>query len=275
MRRTVMILLPLVMLSTNSGSLSAQSMPPIVSTAEVISPAPAIGYLVNGGPTKIDLRSTNAMPAAEGEARIEAKEGLTLIHAKVQCLAQPGEIVAEFLTYVLWAVTPDGRTNNLGEIMVDAKGNGSLKVTSQLQTFSLIITAEPYHSVRQPSELVVLKNEPRRDTRGNVVAVDKYSLMRRSQYELHGTPLILSAELLKEVPLEIYEARNAMAIARSRGAAKYAPEIYTKAEVSLKQAESLLQGKADKKEIISVARRTVQFAEDSRALAADRQEHRR
>jgi len=272
MRTKFKLAFPLVLLC-NTGNLIAQLTLPAISA--VSSPAPAIGYVVNGGSTKIELRSTTGRPEADGEAKVEAREGVTLINAKMRNLAQPGEISAEFLTYVLWAITPDGRTNNLGEIMVNENGDGELKVTSPLQTFSLIVTAEPYHSVRLPSELVVLKNVPRRDTKGTVVAVDTYRLMKRSEYEQHGSPLALSPDLLKEVPLEMYEARNAIEIARSRGAEKYAPEIYMRAASSLKQAEGLLQAKADRKEIVSVARQSVQFSEDSRALAADRQEQER
>ena len=273
MKRLFIILFPLVV--CYSGDLTAQSTPSISATSEVISPAPAISYVVNGGPTKVNLMSTTVIPTAEGEAKVEVRDGITLINAKVENLAQPGEMAAEFLTYVLWAVTPDGRTNNLGAIMINEKGDGVIKVTSQLQTFSLIVSAEPYHCVRQPSEIVVLKNQPRRDTKGAIVGVDKYRLMKRSQYEQHGGALRLSPDLLKEVPLEMYEARNAIAIAKSRGAEKLAPELFTKAQRSMKQAEDLLKMKADRKEIVSAARQTVQFSEDSRALAADRQEQER
>jgi outer membrane protein OmpA-like peptidoglycan-associated protein len=233
----------------------------------------AISYFVNAGPTKVDLVSTNALPNASGEAKVEAREGVTLVEAKVENLAQPGQIATEFLTYVLWAVSPDGRTSNIGEILINDKGTGRLKSTTQLQTFSLFVTSEPYHSVRYPSEIVVLKNEPRKDTRGNQVAVGGYPLMKRSVYSKQGNPLDLTVD--KNVPLQMYEARNAVAIARSRGADKYAPEAFNKAESSLKAAEDLLQQKADKKEIISAARQTMAFSEDSRALAADRQDQER
>jgi outer membrane protein OmpA-like peptidoglycan-associated protein len=234
----------------------------------------AISYFVNAGPTKVDLVSTGMVSNATGEAKVDAREGVTMIDAKVQNLPRPGQIATEFLTYVLWAVSPDGRTINIGEILINDKGSGRLKASTQLQTFSLFVTSEPYHSVRQPSEIVVLKNEPTKKTMGNQVAVDQYRLMKRSQYERQGNPLDLSVDV-KNVPLQMYEARNAVEIAKSRGAEKYAPEIYGKAQNSLKAAEDLLQQKADKKEVISMARQTMQFSEDSRALAADRQEQER
>jgi hypothetical protein len=230
----------------------------------------AIGYLVNGGATRIDLKNTlaSAVPLASGEAKVEAREGVTLVEAKVQNLAQPGTIGTPFLTYVLWAVSVDGRTGNLGEILINDQGSGKLKTTTPLQTFSLFVTAEPYHTVPWPSEVVVLKNELRKNTAGKRVIVEQYTLMKRSQYEQFGNSFVPPTDT-KDVPLQMSEARNAIEIAKSSGAEKYAPEIYTKARNSLSVAENLVQIKAGKKEIISAASQTMQLAEDARALAAD------
>jgi outer membrane protein OmpA-like peptidoglycan-associated protein len=223
----------------------------------------------------VDLKGNELMPQASGEAKVEAKGGVTTIEVEVKGLwPQPTKLGAELLTYVLWAVSPDGRSNNLGEMLVDEDGEGKMEVTSQLQTFSMIVTAEPYFSVRQPSEMVVLENAVRKDTKGKIFVIDDYELMRRGQYEKRGNPLALKLELEK-IPLEVYEARNAIDIARSRDAQKYAPEIFTKAEASLKMTENSLAKKADKKTVISTARQTVQFSEDARALAVQRQEQER
>ena len=274
MKRIFKNLLPLVALCISAGNLAAQSVPSTPADALVNKSSIAVSYEVDKGDTKVDLKGTTLMPEAKGEAKVEVKQGITHIEAKVERLGQPGKLGTQFLTYVLWAVSPDGRTSNLGEIRINEDGNGELKVTSQLQTFSLIVTSEPYQSVRQPSELVVLENELRKDTKGKSFKVDQYRLMKRTQYEKLGNPLALTIDT-KNVPLEMYQARNAVDIAKSKGADKYAPEIYNKAEGSLKIAEELLQKKADKEEIISAARLTVQVSEDSRALAADRQEQER
>lgn len=231
----------------------------------------AVGYRVGGGATKVSLVGTQLLPQAQGEAKVEAKPGVTNIEAKVTGLSRPGKFGDQFLTYVLWAASPEGRAINLGEIQPDKRGRGGIKATTQLQTFSLFITAEPYFAVSRPSELIVLENEPRKSTRGKIFPVKDYPLMERSQYEKLGNPLALSLDL-KNVPLEMYEARNSVEIARSRGAEKYAPQILTKAEASLKMAENLLASKANKKRIISQARQTVQSAEDARSLAVRRQE---
>jgi len=184
-------------------------------------------------------------------------------------MAQPSTLGTEFLTYVVWAVSPDGRTNNLGEISIDKEGKGELTATTPFQTFSLFVTAEPYFAVRQPSESLVL--QPRKGTKGKIFRVNDYPLMKRNRYQKMGNPLALTLDL-KNVPLAIYEARNSVEIAKTRGADKYAPEIFSKATGSLQIAENSHSRKEDKKVIISNARQTVQFSEDSRLLTEQRKE---
>jgi len=234
----------------------------------------AIGYKVGGGSTKVDLQGTKLMPEAAGEAKVEAKAGATSIEASIKNLAPPTKLGAEFLTYVLWVVTPDGRTGNTGELLVDKNGEAKLKATTPAQTFSLVVTAEPYFAVRVPSEMVILENEIRKDTKGQIFPITDFKLMRRAQYEKLGNPLGMTPDLEK-VPLQVYEARNAVDIAKSRGAEKDAPEILVKATTALQKTENALAQKSDKKEIVSLARQTVQFAEDARALAAHRQDEAR
>ena len=234
----------------------------------------AIGYVVGSGATGVKFKGTELMPDAKGEAKVEAKKGYTEIEVEFKDLQQPGKFGTEFLTYVLWAVSPEGRTSNLGEILINQDGNGKLNVSTQLAVFSLIVTSEPYFSVRIPSELVVLENEIMGSTRGKIFEVKDYKLMKRAQYQKKANPLALTLDL-KNVPLEMYEARNAMEITKLNGAEKYAPEIFSKAVSSLQAAETTLSRKADRKQIVSAARQTVQFSEDARALAVQRQEQER
>jgi outer membrane protein OmpA-like peptidoglycan-associated protein len=234
----------------------------------------AIGFPVGGGGIKVDLKGTELMTQANGEAKVEAKQGKTNIEVSVTGVEPPTKFGAEFLTFVLWAVTPDGRTGNLGELIANKNGEAKLNATTPAQTFSLIVTAEPYFAVRLPSEIVIMGSEARKNTKGKLFPVKEYKLMKRGQYEKLGNPLALTPDI-ERVPLELYEARNAVDIAKSRGAEADAVEIFSKAKGSLEIAENALARKADKKEIISTSRQTVQFAEDSRALAAQRQEERR
>jgi len=275
MGRILRSILPSVALLIPVAYLAIQSQTsPTPDTAMVTKSSTAIGYTVDAGDTKVDFKPTSLMPAAKGEARVEAKKDITLIEAKVEKLDAPGKVGTQFLTYVLWAVSPDGRTRNLGEFLLNEDGSGELKVTTQLQTFSLLVTSEPYYSVRQPSELIVLENQPKKDTKGKLFAIEKYSAMKRSNYEKIGNPLALTLDT-KNVPLQMYEARNSVDIAKSKGADKYAGELYSRAEGSLKMAEDLLQKKAGKNEIISAARQTVQFSEDARAQTLEKQEQER
>jgi outer membrane protein OmpA-like peptidoglycan-associated protein len=258
----------------SAGVAVGQTQPEAPPANQFDKPVKAIGYRIGGGATRIALIATGAIPQAHGEAKVEAKTGATYVEADVKGLEPPTRFGAEFLTYVLWAVSPEGSTYNLGEIRIDAAGEGKLKTSTQLQAFSLFVTAEPYFSVRQPSEVLVLENEIAKNTKGEVLLVHEYKLMARAQYEQLGNPLELSLDL-KHVPLEMYEARNAAEIARSRGADRYAADIFAKVEESLKKAEDALARKAGNQETVSAARQAVQFAEDARALAAQRQEEER
>jgi len=252
----------------------AQEQPGIPQSELITKSVKAIGYTVRGGSTKVDFHGTDLMPQATGEAKVEAKTGATSIEIALKNLTQPSGLGAEFLTYVLWVVTPDGRSGNTGEILINKNGYGRLRATTPAQTFSMMVTAEPYFAVHVPSEMVVLENETRKDTEGQTFPINDFKLMKRAQYEKLGNPLAMTPDL-ERVPLQMYEARNAVEIARSRGAEKDAPEIFSKATGSLQIAENALAGKADAKDIMSKARQTVQFAEDARALAAQRQEQAR
>jgi outer membrane protein OmpA-like peptidoglycan-associated protein len=256
----------------NAKAQATQEVPP---SATVTKSVTAIGYEVGGGSTKVDLKGTELMPEARGEAKVEIKSnaGRTRVDIEVKAMKPPSTLGAEILTYVLWVVTPEGRTGNTGEIMVNKNGDGKLSATTPVQTFTLIITAEPYFAVRVPSEMVVLQSERRKDTKGKIFPVTEYKLIKRGQYQKMGNPLALTLD--PNVPLEMYEARNAVDIAKSRGADKYAGDIFSKAGASLELAEKSLATKADRNSVISLARQTAQFAEDARALAVQRQEEER
>lgn len=250
---------------------AAQEKPQVPESDVVRKSIKSVGYEIGAGSTKVVLIAAPSAPNASGEAKVDAKKGRTDIDVKVQGLPQPTTLGAEFLTYVLWAVTPDGSTTNLGEIPIDKNGDGRLNTSVQSQTFALGVTAEPYFAVPLPSEVVVLVNDTTKSTKGKIYPENSYKLMKRSEYAKLGNPLALTLDL-KNVPLDVYEARNAVDIAKSKGAEKYAPEIFSKATGSLQMMESSLTAKADKSKIVTNARQTTQFAEDARALSAERQE---
>ena len=226
------VILGLLWTGLTAGFCMAQ-MEPTEPSANVISgTVAAIGYPVGGGGTKVTMVGTPAASQASGEAKVDAKVGGTEVSLKVAGMPQPTALGAEFLTYVLWTVTPDGTTTNLGEIPIDKNGQGKLDATAQSQTFALIVTAEPYYAVRIPSELVILTNETRKNTKGKIYPDNSYKLMRRERVLQARKSPGLTPDL-KKVPLDIYEARNAVEIAKSRGAEQYAPEDFLESAIQL------------------------------------------
>jgi outer membrane protein OmpA-like peptidoglycan-associated protein len=270
MERIERMILALLLMVLTAGFCKAQTEQTEPSANVISGTVAAIGYPVGGGGTKVTMVGTPAASQASGEAKVDAKVGGTEVSLKVAGMPQPTALGAEFLTYVLWTVTPDGTTTNLGEIPIDKNGQGKLDANAQSQTFALIVTAEPYYAVHIPSELIILTNETRKNTKGKIYPDNSYKLMRRGEYSKQGNPLALTPDL-KKMPLDIYEARNAVEIAKSRGAEQYAPEVFSKAQSSLQMAENALTQDSGKNQIISTARQTIQFAEDARALAVRRE----
>jgi outer membrane protein OmpA-like peptidoglycan-associated protein len=228
----------------------------------------AVNYQHRSGASKLDFAGTELMPSANGEAQVNSKRGSIAIEAEFGNLQKPTTFGNEYLTYVLWAISPEGRAVNLGEVLVGGNHRSKLQVTTDLQAFALIVTAEPYYAVRQPSNVVILENVVREDTKGTSEAVNaKYELMERGGYIPTGykfDPVVLNAKL----PLEFFEARNALRIAQSEGAEQYASDSYQHAVVLMSSADGYATNKnVPRKPLIAVSREAVQTAEDARAIA--------
>jgi outer membrane protein OmpA-like peptidoglycan-associated protein len=228
----------------------------------------AVNYKHRSGSSKLDFAGTDLMPSANGVAQVNSKRGSIAIEAEFGDLQKPTTFGNEYLTYVLWAISPEGRAVNLGEVLVGGNHRSKLNVTTDLQAFALIVTAEPYYAVRQPSNLVVLENVVRDDTKGTTEAVNaKYELMERGGYIPTGykfDPVVLNANL----PLEFFEARNALRIAKSEGAEQYASDSYRHAVKLMDHAdEYAIRKHLDRKPLIAVSREAVQTAEDAREIA--------
>ena len=217
----------------------------------------AINYQ-NRTKTDVGFQGSPLMPLAKGAAEVESKSGRIAIDAKFDNLEPPQKFGAEYLTYVLWAVTPEGKSNNLGELLVDGK-KSKLQTTTTLQTFGLIVTAEPYYAVTDPSDAVVLENVVVAGTSGTLQQVNvNYRLFKRGIYSYNVNAATQSYSKSK-VPLEVEEARNAVEIAKSSGAQQYAADTLGKAEQSLTTAEQMLK-KGDRKVIVQNSRDAVQNA---------------
>jgi outer membrane protein OmpA-like peptidoglycan-associated protein len=252
-------------------------------TVEPMSPTPvfrvnvvsrnvqAVNYQHRSGATKINFAGTDLMPSATGEAKVESKKGYIEIEVEFANLQKPTTFGNEYLTYVMWAISPEGRAVNLGEILVGDNHRSKVDVTTDLQAFALVVTAEPYFAVREPSNVVVIENVVRADTKGTIETLDtKHDFLERGGYIPTGykfDPVILNAKL----PLEFFEARNALRIAQSEGAERYASDSYQHAVQLMNEADGYAIDKnAPRKQMIAVSREAVQTAEDARAIAVKR-----
>ena len=235
-----------------------------------------INYQHRSGSTTIGFQGSPLLPFAKGQAKVNGKVGRIQINAQFSKLEPAQKFGNEYLTYVLWAITPEGKSNNLGEILLDGD-KSKIDVTTSLQTFGLIVTAEPYFAVSQPSNVVVLQNVVLPETSGTIdQAPASYLLLDRGaySYEVSKTSGNLSRSDNK-VPLELFEAQNAVQIAINAGAQKYAPDALNKAQTSLTQAQDLLARNGNSKLIIQASRDAVQNAADARHIAVQRQEDER
>jgi outer membrane protein OmpA-like peptidoglycan-associated protein len=240
----------------------------------VVRSTKAINYRHLSAPTKIGFRGTVLLSQARGEARVESKRGAIRIQAQFDRLEPASRFGPEFLTYVLWAISPEGRADNLGELLLSGQ-KSKVDVTEQLQAFALIVTAEPYFAVTQPSDVVVLENVVRPDTIGTVEELDaKFDLLQRGQYTMIQGGIEPPAANSR-LPLGLLEARNALKIVKAAGAEQYAADTFRKASELVQTAESGLAQKRDKRAVEAAAREAVQTAEDARIITMKRREQER
>jgi len=250
---------------------------PIYRITVVQRSLPAVNYGHRSGPTKVDFRGTVLAPDTHGNATIEAKVGAATIHAKLAGLDAPTKFGPQYLTYVMWAISPEGQTERLGEVITNHSDDAKLDVTTSLQTFGLLVTAEPYFAVSKPGPVVVMENVLRPDTIGTSEPVSaKYELLPRAEtYTVNlqqpgaangNGPMVSQREY--EAVLAIYQARNAIQIAKSEGLDARAQGTLEKAERLAQQAEQIPDRKNNSERVIMLARQAVQTAEDARNIAA-------
>lgn len=263
---------------TTAGQASASDQQnqssPLYRVTVVARTTKAINYSHASGSTPVDFKGTVLMPYAKGEARVERKKGVVSISAKFDKMLPATQYGSQYLTYVLWAITPEGRASNLGEVEV-AGSKAKVDGAAAFQSFAMIVTAEPYFAVGQPSDVVVMENEVRPDTQGSVEEVDaKFDLLRHGEYTTVTTGA-QAPRLDPRVPLSLYEARNAVAVAQAAGAAQYAGPSFQKAQQLLQQAEDSQKHKAPRKSVDMAARESVQTAEDAHSITVKRIEEER
>jgi outer membrane protein OmpA-like peptidoglycan-associated protein len=237
----------------------------------------AVNYRHRGGSTTVDFRGTDLMPEVAGHAKVDGKAGRLAISVELTHMQPASKFGGQFLTYVLWAITPEGRAVNLGEVLPGENGKDKIDVTTDLQAFGLIVTAEPYYSVTHPSNRVVAENILRQETKGFEEPIDaRFDVLEGTQYTIDVPADQLPATRAdSRVPLDLLEARNAVAIAKAAGAQHYAPDSLAKAEDMLQRAEDYLQRRQGRTPIGTAARGATQMAEDARVLTLRRKEQER
>ena len=236
--------------------------------------ARAVNYRNRGGSTTVDIEGTALMPAITGKAKVDGKVGRLAIDAEINHMESPSKFGGQYLTYVLWAVTPEGRAVNLGEILPGENGKSKISVTTDLQAFGLIVTAEPYFAVTHPSNEVVAENVIRPQTKGFEETIDaKFDVLEGREYIIDvPADQLPSSQAQPNAPLDLLEARNAVTIAKAAGAQQYANDSLVKAEDMLQRAEDYYQRRQGRTPIGTAARGATQMAEDARVLSLRRQE---
>jgi outer membrane protein OmpA-like peptidoglycan-associated protein len=272
--KSTILLSGLLLLAGASTALAQRSYEqPAVVTIRISRTIKSVTYRPNSGQTTIGLQGTALIPRAEGRLRVQNKQGVTYIEGEISKLEPATKFGGPYLTYVLWAITPEGSVNNLGEVLVSGD-RAKIRASTNQQSFGLVLTAEPYFAISMPSEMVVAENTILPETLGKIEAVDaKYELLERGKYE---SGVFESFRIDPKLPLEIYQARNAARIGQWLGVDKYAIESWAKAQIELKNAEGYQSRKGNnRKSVQMTARDAVQIFEDARVIGLKRMDEER
>ncbi|MBV9182480.1 MAG: OmpA family protein, partial [Acidobacteria bacterium] len=262
-------LLPMLLLSaaiTSRAENQSAAVSASVSPTSVSRSMKAVHYRL-GGSLKVDFRASELMAGAWGQAKVESKKTNISIDGKFQNFEDATKFGLEYLTYVLWAISPEGRAVNLGELMLE-HGTAHIKAQTDMQTFGLIVTAEPYFAVSQPGNTVVMESVVPETIAQNENIDTKYELVGRGTYSAANERIqnaIFGID--RSMPIELFEARNAVRIAHIAAGEKYATSILAKADQQLMQAETTYRQRQGKVAVLSAARETAQTAEEARVMA--------
>ncbi len=252
----------------------------VVSAAPDMATAPsakvkAINYPLDRQ-VEVPMLGTAQSPEATGQANVEPKNGLMEIEGNFFHLKLPSTFGPEYLVYVLWAVSPEGKASNLGPIRLASHpdspasaGKSEVRATTRFPAFAIAVTAEPYFAVTKPSDTVVLVNGvPDKKYIQTVPIEIKTELLQRARYEGAG---LKPVTIDPDVPIELYQARNAVQIARWQKAGEYATDSLDKAVKALDRAEVAQKAaKPDSEAVIMAARESVQASEDALNVSTKR-----
>lgn len=229
-------------------------------------------YAAMDGNVELRMEPTELASGASGELRVRSRTSYNEIDLRVKNLPTPQAVGPEYLTYVVWTISPAGIGTNLGELSLE-RGEGRLRTQTDLQSFGLIVSAEPYFAATMPSDSIVLENAPDpSQKRTPAVSAVEGRFMPRGQYKV-GAELgeVKPFTFEPGVPLDVYQARNALLVGKRTGTDRFVSEAYTAAQTLLGRAEELYHG-GDAKAATAVAREAVQAIGDAVKLSIERQD---
>jgi hypothetical protein len=212
---------------------------------------------------KVPLRSTDRLPRASGEARVEREGGTTNIEITLDDMKPALLFGGDYNTYVLWVVSPGGRVENLGELVLDGD-ESRLSAATDLARMALLVTAEPHYLVRAPSAFVVLES-----TAGACDETFRYPVIE-GVYNFERTTLDDRKEASGRVHTEIRQALTAVRLAQRANAPNLAPQEFSDAERALDETLNLSRQGMNRTEVAVQARDTIRLAVASQRLAENR-----
>jgi outer membrane protein OmpA-like peptidoglycan-associated protein len=261
-RKMTIMFAGLASMSAVSATSFAQGVQQVeaIASSDVLSQISMYSYR-DGPKSDLLFRGTPIAANAEGKAQVEFQSGNAQISAEVKNLPAPASL-GPYTTYVLWALTPDGRATNQGVIGGAAGGKGEVDTQYGASQFALIVTAEPHFAVTMPSTMIALYNVAD-DVKGEESKVT--TLTERADYA-RLTDIAVDDDAN---PLEIVQARYAVAIAQAAGADRFASDAYATANQKLAAAQTMLDAKrrSERKTAPGLAREAVIAGEDARRSA--------
>ncbi|HEU4389596.1 MAG TPA: OmpA family protein [Blastocatellia bacterium] len=231
----------------------------------------AVTYLQD--PVTVSFAGTTLRPQAKGEATVERwrKRNETEIDISIENLIPAYNFGADYTTFVLWAITPTGQVSNLGEFRLSGS-SARLKAATPLQTFAMIITAEPHYLVRLPSKQVVLENLAPSSKKVRIQVSEVYFSGDSGRwYNNNAAPAMAERDFAK-TPMELLQARRAVQIAKLADGERFAPSDYGSAVRTLEQAEEAFRRGLNVHEVGRISRDAISLAVRTRDVAEERAE---
>jgi outer membrane protein OmpA-like peptidoglycan-associated protein len=188
----------------------------------------------------VKFRGTTVLPRLKGEAKVRrAGRRGTRVEFHVDDLPRASELGGIYTTYVLWAISPDGHVDNLGEIKRSGSSfiDSKLDVTTPLQTFAMILTAEPHFLMKVPSRMVVMENLPPQRSGSQIETADVRYIGNSSDYFRDARVPEVADQDYRQTPVSLLGARQSINLAKYAGASSEAPDELKVAQDELQEAE--------------------------------------